>query len=74
VTFTTGMMQMIDPLFMEPEADHGRSSLAAAGRGHSGSCGCFWLAPIVGALSAGATYHLIVGNHPVSPEQPLAAA
>jgi aquaporin Z len=34
----------------------------------------FWLAPIVGALIAGATYQFIVGEHAVSPEEPLAAA
>jgi aquaporin Z len=34
----------------------------------------FWVAPIVGALIAGGSYHYIVGKHPVSPEQPLAAA
>jgi aquaporin Z len=34
----------------------------------------FWLAPIVGALIAGSTYHLILGKHPASPEKPLAAA
>lgn len=34
----------------------------------------FWLAPIVGALIAGSTYHLILGKHAASPEKPLAAA
>lgn len=33
----------------------------------------FWLAPIVGAVIAGASYHLIVGQQPVSPEAPLAS-
>jgi aquaporin Z len=33
----------------------------------------FWLAPIVGAAIAGATYHPIVGPQPVSPEEPLAS-
>jgi len=33
----------------------------------------FWLAPIAGAAIAGATYHLIVGDQPVSPSEPLAA-
>jgi aquaporin Z len=33
----------------------------------------FWLAPIVGAAIAGATYHLIVGDQPVSPAQPVAS-
>ena len=33
----------------------------------------FWLAPIVGAAIAGATYHLIVGDQPVSPAEPLAS-
>jgi aquaporin Z len=33
----------------------------------------FWLAPIAGAAIAGATYHLIVGDQPVSPAEPLAA-
>jgi aquaporin Z len=33
----------------------------------------FFVAPIVGAIIAGASYHLIVGKHPVSPAEPLAA-
>jgi aquaporin Z len=33
----------------------------------------FWLAPLVGAVIAGASYHAIVGRQPVSPDQPLAA-
>ena len=33
----------------------------------------FWLAPIVGAIIAGASYHLIVGAQPKSPAEPLAA-
>ncbi len=33
----------------------------------------FWLAPLVGAVIAGATYHLIVGREQTLPEQPLAA-
>jgi aquaporin Z len=39
-----------------------------------GQLWAFWLAPIVGALIAGSTYHLIVGQHAASPEEPLAAA
>lgn len=34
----------------------------------------FFVAPIVGAIIAGASYHLIVGKHPVAPSEPLAAA
>jgi aquaporin Z len=33
----------------------------------------FWLAPLVGALIAGATYRAIVGEHAKSPEEPLAS-
>lgn len=33
----------------------------------------FWLAPLVGAVIAGATYHLIVGPAGKPPEAPLAA-
>lgn len=33
----------------------------------------FWLAPLVGAAIAGATYHAIFGAKPASPEEPLAA-
>jgi aquaporin Z len=33
----------------------------------------FWLAPLVGALIAGATYRTIVGEHAKSPEEPLAS-
>jgi aquaporin Z len=33
----------------------------------------FWLAPLVGAAIAGATYHYIVGEKAASPEKPLAA-
>ena len=34
----------------------------------------FWLAPIIGAIIAGASYHAIVGPQPESAEQPLAAS
>lgn len=34
----------------------------------------FFVAPIVGAIIAGLSYHLIVGKHPVAPSEPLAAA
>ena len=33
----------------------------------------FWLAPLVGALVAGASYRLIIGERMVSPAEPLAA-
>jgi aquaporin Z len=33
----------------------------------------FWLAPLVGAIIAGATYHAIVGAQPNTPAEPLAA-
>ncbi|HEY8301132.1 MAG TPA: aquaporin Z [Jatrophihabitans sp.] len=33
----------------------------------------FWLFPIIGALIAGASYRFIVGERPLSPEEPLAA-
>jgi aquaporin Z len=38
-----------------------------------GQLWAFWVAPIVGALIAGSSYHLIVGKHGVSPQEPLAA-
>jgi len=34
----------------------------------------FWLAPIIGAIIAGASYHAIVGPQPESAEEPLAAS
>ncbi len=34
----------------------------------------FWLAPLIGAVVAGASYHLIVGSTAKSPEEPLAAS
>lgn len=37
-----------------------------------GQLWAFWVAPLIGAIIAGATYHLIVGNQPLSPEEPLA--
>ncbi len=33
----------------------------------------FWLAPLIGAAIAGATYRLIVGDQPATPAQPLAS-
>jgi hypothetical protein len=33
----------------------------------------FWVAPLVGALIAGASYHYIVGHARTTPEEPLAA-
>jgi hypothetical protein len=33
----------------------------------------FWLAPLVGAAIAGASYRFIVGERMDSPEEPLAA-
>ena len=38
-----------------------------------GQLWAFWLFPLVGALIAGASYRFIVGEHPLSPEEPLAA-
>lgn len=39
----------------------------------AGQLWMFWVAPLIGALIAGASYHFIVGHARTTPEEPLAA-
>ena len=50
---------------MPPLVNHGRSTGAAFfnGNGAPGQRWLFWLAPIIGAVIAGATYVMITGVH-----------